>query len=160
MGFEDDFSAFAHFDISELQDQLDLVEAITAGNGQPRRSDGPTMSWSDSRIDALAEALLRDIPGGERLLESLRIEAKDNAHGVMAALASFSEVLKAVVRRLKRLPEELAGIIERFKTATAAVAKALGAASYSMSIDLPWSISVGFTWNPTRSAAAGSPIFA
>jgi hypothetical protein len=103
---------------------------------------------SDVAITRLARELVRDPKDGVRALKRWGRKAKKNPHKAMGALATFGEVLKRAVALLRCIPQKFGNIIEAFKDAAAAVAVALKATSYSLTFDLPRTISLGFSWTP------------
>ena len=64
----------------------------------------------------------------------------------MGALATFSEVLKRAVALLRCIPQKFGNILEAFREAAAAVAVALKATSFSITFDLPRTISLAYSW--------------
>ncbi|HXQ61362.1 MAG TPA: hypothetical protein VN796_03460 [Acidimicrobiales bacterium] len=103
---------------------------------------------SDVAITKLAHELVRDPKDGVRALRRWGRKAKKNPHKAMGALATFGEVLKRAVALLRCIPQKFGNIIEAFKDAAAAVATALKASSFSLTFDLPRTISLAFSWTP------------
>jgi hypothetical protein len=103
---------------------------------------------ADVAITKLARALVRDPEDGVRTLKRWRRKAKKEPHKAMGALATFGEVLKRAVALLRRIPEKFGHIIGAFQDAAAAVARALDASSFSLTFDLPRTISLAFSWTP------------
>jgi hypothetical protein len=103
---------------------------------------------SDVAITKLAEELVRDPTDGVRTLKRWRRKARKDPHTAMGALATFGEVLKRAVALLRRIPETFGHILEAFHAAAAAVARALDATSFSITFDLPRTISLAFSWTP------------
>jgi hypothetical protein len=103
---------------------------------------------SDVAITKLAQALVRDPKDGVRALKRWGRKAKKNPHKAMGALATFSEVLKRAVALLRCVPKKFGTIIKAFQEAAAEVATALQASSFSITFDLPRTVSLAFTWSP------------
>ena len=103
---------------------------------------------SDVAITKLAEALVRDPKDGVKALRRWGRKAKKDPHKAMGALATFGEVLKRAVALLRCVPQRFGSIIEAFHDVAAAVAEALEAASFSITFDLPRTISIAFSWTP------------
>jgi hypothetical protein len=103
---------------------------------------------SDAAITKLARELVRDPKDGVRALKRWGRKAKKNPHKAMGALATFGEVLKRAVALLRCIPQKFGNIIEAFKDAAAAVAAAVEASSFSLTFDLPRTISLAFSWTP------------
>ncbi len=101
---------------------------------------------SDTTMNKLAQALVRDPNDGVRALRRWGRKAKKNPHKAMGALATFAEILKRAVALLRCVPQKFGNIIEAFKDAAAAVATALKASSFSITFDLPRTISLAFSW--------------
>lgn len=103
---------------------------------------------SDVAITQLAQELVRDPHDGVRALKRWRRKARTDPHRAMGALATFGEILKRAVALLRRVPETFGSVIEAFQKAAAAVACAVQATSYSLTFDLPRTISLAFSWTP------------
>jgi hypothetical protein len=103
---------------------------------------------SDTAITKLAQELVRDPKDGIKALERWGRKAKKNPHKAMGALATFGEVLKRAVALLRCIPQKFGKILEAFNEAAGAVAAALKASSYSITFDLPRTISLTFSWTP------------
>lgn len=103
---------------------------------------------SDVAITKLAHELVRDPKDGVRTLRRWGRKAKKNPHKAMGALATFSEVLKRAVALLRCVPKKFGTIIKAFQEAAAEVATALQASSFSITFDLPRTVSLAFTWSP------------
>jgi hypothetical protein len=101
---------------------------------------------SDVAITKLAHALVRDPKDGVRALRRWGRRAKKNPHKAMGALATFAEVLKRAVALLRCMPQRFGNIIKAFQEAAAEVAIALGASSFSITFDLPRTISLSYSW--------------
>jgi hypothetical protein len=101
---------------------------------------------ADVAITKLAQALVRDPTDAIRALRRWGRKAKKDPHTAMGALATFSEVLKRAVALLRCIPQRFGNILEAFKEAAAAVAAALKATSFSITLDLPRTISLAFSW--------------
>jgi hypothetical protein len=101
---------------------------------------------ADVAITKLAQALVRDPTDAIRALRRWGRKAKKDPHTAMGALATFSEVLKRAVALLRCIPQRFGSILEAFKEAAAAVAVALKATSFSITFDLPRTISLAFSW--------------
>ena len=86
---------------------------------------------------------MRDPKDGVRALRRWGRKAEKDPHKAMGALATFAEVLKRAVALLRCVPQKFGNIIEAFKDAAAAVARALEASSFSITFDLPRTISLG-----------------
>ncbi|HXQ63118.1 MAG TPA: hypothetical protein VN796_12350 [Acidimicrobiales bacterium] len=137
------------------------TEKTTTGRSQPgmsadslsrilKTAEGSVVAAgsSDTAINKLAQALVRDPNDGVRALRRWGRKAKKNPHKAMGALATFGEVLKRAVALLRCVPQKFGNIIEAFKDAAAAVASALNASSFSITFDLPRTISLAFSWTP------------
>ena|SRR5579872_2574150 len=107
---------------------------------------------SDVAITSLAQALVRDPKDGVRTLRRWGHKAKKSPHKAMGALATFGEVLKRAVALLRCIPQKFGNILEAFQEAAAAVATSLQASSFSLSFDLPRTISLSFSWTPSWSS--------
>jgi len=101
---------------------------------------------SDVALTKLAEALVRDPQDGVKTLTKWRRRAKKDPHKAMGALATFGEVLKRAVTLLRCIPKKFGRVIAAFREAAAAVAAAVEATSYSLTIDLPRTIAVAYSW--------------
>lgn len=135
------------------------TEKTTPGRNQPgmsadslsrilKTAEGSVVAAgsSDVAITKLAQALVRDPKDGVRALERWGRKAKKNPHKAMGALATFSEVLKRAVALLRCVPKKFGNIIRAFQEAAAQVATALRASSFSITFDLPRTVSLAFTW--------------
>jgi hypothetical protein len=101
---------------------------------------------SDVAITKLAHELVRDPKDAIRALRRWGRKAKKDPHRAMGALATFSEVLKRAVALLRCIPQRFGNILEAFREAAAAVAVALKATSFSITFDLPRTISLAYSW--------------
>jgi len=101
---------------------------------------------TDVAITRLAHALVRDPKDGVKALRRWGRKAAKDPHKAMGALATFAEVLKRAVALLRRVPQKFGNIIEAFKDAAAAVARALNATSFTITFDLPRTISLTYSW--------------
>jgi hypothetical protein len=101
---------------------------------------------SDVAITKLARALVLDPKDGVRTLRRWGRKARKNPHKALGALATFGEILKRAVALLRRIPQKFGNIIEAFRDTAAEVATALHAASFSITFDLPRSISLAYSW--------------
>lgn len=137
------------------------AEKATPGRNQPgmsadslsrilKTAEGSVVAAgsSDVAITKLAQALVRDPKDGVRALKRWGRKAKKNPHKAMGALATFSEVLKRAVALLRCVPKKFGTIIKAFQEAAAEVATALQASSFSITFDLPRTVSLAFTWSP------------
>jgi hypothetical protein len=102
---------------------------------------------SDVAITKLAQALVRDPKDGVRALKNWGRKAKKNPHKALGALATFSEVLKRAVALLRCVPKKFGNIIKAFQEAAAEVATALMATSFSITFDLPRTVSLSYSWS-------------
>ena len=121
-----------------------MMTTPTAGSPRPRRA--PARKSPTAALDTLAKALDADVDDAEEVLAGLETMAIDKPHTALTRLADFGEVLKRVAKRTGGLSDKFSGIIERFHSVARAIAIAFQAASFSISINLPWSITVGFTF--------------
>ncbi|HTT87546.1 MAG TPA: hypothetical protein VMF60_09280 [Acidimicrobiales bacterium] len=103
---------------------------------------------AEAAITKLALELVDDPKDGVRTLRRWGRRARKEPHEAMGALATFGEVLKRAVALLRHVPRTFGAIVEAFRDAAAAVAKALGAASFTITFDLPQTISLAFSWTP------------
>jgi hypothetical protein len=135
------------------------AEKTTPGRNQPgmhadslsrilKTAEGSVVAAgsSDVAITKLAQELVRDPKDGVRALRRWGRKAKKNPHKAMGALATFAEVLKRAVALLRCIPQKFGRIIEAFQEAAAAVAVALKATSFSVTFDLPRTISLSYSW--------------
>ena len=136
-------------------------QKATAGRSQPgmsadslsrilKTAEGSVVAAgnSDVAITKLARELVRDPLDGVRALKRWGRKAKKNPHKAMGALATFGEVLKRAVALLRCIPQQFGDIIEAFKDAAAAVARAVRATSFTITFDLPRTIALAFSWAP------------
>jgi hypothetical protein len=135
------------------------TEKPSAGRNQPgmsadsltrilKNSEGSVVASgnTDVAITKLAHALVRDPKDGVKALRRWGRKATKDPHKAMGALATFAEVLKRAVALLRRVPQKFGNIIEAFKDAAAAVARALDASSFTITFDLPRTISLAYSW--------------
>jgi len=104
----------------------------------------------DAALTHLARELVRHPDDGVAVLKRWRKRARRHPDEALTAVATFGEVLKRVVASLQRLPAQFGRVMRQFRRCVAAVAAALGASSYSVTLDLPRSLAVGFTWASPR----------
>jgi uncharacterized glyoxalase superfamily metalloenzyme YdcJ len=97
-------------------------------------------------ITKLAHELVRDPKDGIRALERWGRKAKKNPHKALGALVTFGEVLKRAVALLRCIPQKFGKILKAFSEAAGEVAAALEASNYSITFDLPRTISLSFSW--------------
>jgi len=103
---------------------------------------------AETAITKLALELVDDPRDGVRTLRRWGRRAKKEPNEAMGALATFGEVLKRAVALLRHVPRTFGAIVEAFRDAAAVVAKALDAASFTITFDLPQTISLAFSWTP------------
>lgn len=138
------------------------MEKPSAGRNQPgmsadslsrilKNSEGSVVASGNSNTDVaitkLAHALVRDPKDGVKALRRWGRKAAKDPHKAMGALATFAEVLKRAVALLRRVPQKFGNIIEAFQEAAAAVARALDATGFTITFDLPRTISLAFSWS-------------
>jgi hypothetical protein len=136
------------------------TSAPTSGRSQPgmnadslsrilKTAEGSVVATgnSDVAITKLAQELVRDPKDGVRALRRWGHRAKKNPHKALGALVTFSEVLKRAVALLRCMPQKFGKLLEAFQEAAAAVAAALHAASFSITFDLPRTISLSYSWS-------------
>ena len=102
---------------------------------------------TDLAITELARALVRDPKDAVKALRRWGRAAAKDPHKAIGALATFAEVLKRAVALLRRVPQKFGKIFEAFKDAAAAVARALDATGFTITFDLPRSLSLAFSWS-------------
>ncbi|HVC71583.1 MAG TPA: hypothetical protein VNC61_15115 [Acidimicrobiales bacterium] len=132
----------------------------SAGRNQPgmsadsltrilKNSEGSVVAagTTDVAITRLAHALVRDPKDGVKALRRWGRKAAKDPHKALGALATFAEVLKRAVALLRRVPQKFGNIIEAFKNAAAEVARALDATSFTITFDLPRTVSLAFSWS-------------
>lgn len=110
----------------------------------------------EAALTKLARELIRDPKDGVKTLKRWGAKARSDPYKALAALATFGEVLKRAVALLERIPEKFGKLIAELRKCVAVVGSELGASSFSVTIDLPRSIAIGFSWAvaPATSAAA------
>jgi hypothetical protein len=97
-------------------------------------------------LTKLARELVHDPEDGVRTLRRWGRRAKKEPYEAMGALATFGEVLKRALAMLRQAPSTLGAIIEAFHKAAAKVAKALGARSFTLTLDLPHTVALAYSW--------------
>jgi hypothetical protein len=100
----------------------------------------------EAALTKLARELVRDPKDGVKTLRKWSRRAELQPDKALAALATFGEVLKRAVALLERIPAKFGRLIAEFRACVGAVATALGASSYALTVDLPRSIAIGFSW--------------
>jgi hypothetical protein len=100
----------------------------------------------EAALTKLARELVRDPKDGVKTLRRWSRKAEAKPYKALAALATFSEVLKRAVALLERIPAKFGRLIAEFRTCVGAVGTALGATSFTVTIDLPRSIAIGYSW--------------
>ncbi|HEY7947208.1 MAG TPA: hypothetical protein VID75_06010 [Acidimicrobiales bacterium] len=136
------------------------AETPSGGRNQPgmsadaltrilKNSEGSVVASgnTDVAITRLAHALVRDPKDGVKALRRWGRKAAKDPHKALGALATFAEVLKRAVALLRRVPQKFGNIIEAFRDAAAAVARALDATSFTITFDLPRTISLAYSWS-------------
>jgi hypothetical protein len=98
-------------------------------------------------LDDLADKLLREPDDAATYLQGVATLAHTEPSRALSALSTFGEVLKRLVARIRRLPAAVAGVLEHLRDAVAAVARGLGAESFSVNLDLPSSFGIGLSWS-------------
>jgi hypothetical protein len=124
-----------------------ILKNSEGSEGSAVASGTLTTGNTDVAITKLAQALVRDPKDGVKALKRWARKAAKDPHRAAGALATFAEVLKRAVALLRRVPQKFGKIIEAFKDAAAAVATALGATSFTITFDLPRTISLAFSWS-------------
>jgi hypothetical protein len=93
----------------------------------------------EAALTKLARELIRDPKDGVKTLKRWSKKAKSDPYKALAALSTFGEVLKRAVALLERIPEKFGS--------------ELGANNVSVTIDLPRSIAISFSWAVAPPAA-------
>jgi hypothetical protein len=101
---------------------------------------------ADVAITKLAHQLVCDPKDGVQTLRRWGRKAKKNPHRAMGALATFGEVLKRAVALLRCVPQKFGKVIKAFREAAARVATAVRASAFSITFDLPRTISLSYSW--------------
>ncbi|HXW34700.1 MAG TPA: hypothetical protein VEJ87_08975 [Acidimicrobiales bacterium] len=113
----------------------------------------------EAALTKLARELIRDPKDGVKTLKRWSKKAKSDPYKALAALSTFGEVLKRAVALLERIPEKFGRLIAELRKCVEVVGQELGASNVSVTIDLPRSIAIGFSWSvaqpvPPTSATA------
>ena len=107
----------------------------------------------EAALTKLARELVRDPDGGVKTLRKWGRKAQDKPYKALAALATFGEVLKRAVALLERIPAKFGRLISEFRTCVGVVGVALGVTSFTVTIDLPRSIAIGYSWTVEEAQA-------
>jgi hypothetical protein len=121
-----------------------MMTTRAAEGSRPRRA--PARKSPTAVVDSLAKALDGDVQKGEKVLTDLETMAISKPQQALIRLADFGEVLKRVAKRTGGISDKFSGIVEKFHSVAKAIATAFKAESFSISINLPWRITVGFTF--------------